>query len=54
LDESEQLSRPLNVALYQQRIQAWHPVLDPTWVICALLYLAIIFVPTGTNVPRRG
>jgi hypothetical protein len=48
LDESEQLNLPLDVALRQQRIQAWHPVLDPVWVIFALFYLGVIFVPTGT------
>jgi hypothetical protein len=48
LDESEQLNLPLDVALRQQRIQAWHPVLDPVWVILALFYLGVIFVPTGT------
>jgi hypothetical protein len=47
LDESEQLNLPLDVALRQQRIQAWHPVLDPVWVIFALFYLGVIFVPTG-------
>jgi hypothetical protein len=48
LDESEQLNLPPDVALRQQRIQAWHPVLDPVWVIFALFYLGVIFVPTGT------
>jgi hypothetical protein len=47
LDESEQLNLPQDVALRQQRIQAWHPVLDPVWVIFALFYLGVIFVPTG-------
>jgi hypothetical protein len=48
LDEAEQTNRPLNTALNQQRIQAWHPVLDPVWVIFALFYLGVILVPTGT------
>jgi hypothetical protein len=48
LEESEQFNRPLDNALRQQRIEAWHPVLDPVWVIFALFYLGVIFVPTGT------
>ena len=47
LDESEQTERPRNVALLQQRIQAWHPILDPTWVVVALFYLGAILVPVG-------
>jgi hypothetical protein len=48
LDESEQTARPQDIALLQQRIQAWHPILDPKWVIAALFYLGAILVPVGT------
>jgi hypothetical protein len=48
LDISEQTNRPPDVALAQQRIQAWHPVLDPVWVIIGLFYLGVILVPVGT------
>jgi len=48
LDISEQTNRPLDDALHQQRVQAWHPILDPVWVIVALFYLGVILVPTGT------
>jgi hypothetical protein len=47
LDESEQTNRPTDTAFSQQRIQAWHPILDPVWVIIALFYLGVIMVPTG-------
>jgi hypothetical protein len=47
LDECEQTMRPADVALHQQRIDAWHPILDPVWVIVALLYLGVIMVPVG-------
>lgn len=49
LDESEQTARPPDIALLQQRIQAWHPILDPKWVIAALFYLGAILVPVGTS-----
>jgi hypothetical protein len=48
LDESEQTLRPADVAINQQRVQAWHPILDPVWVIVALFYLGIILIPVGT------
>lgn len=47
VDISEQTERPADIALYQQRIPAWHPILDPVWVIIALFYLGIIMVPVG-------
>lgn len=48
LELSEQTNRPADVALAQQRIPAWHPILDPLWVIIALFYLGCILVPVGT------
>jgi hypothetical protein len=48
LELSEQTNRPPDVALAQQRIPAWHPILDPLWVIIALFYLGFILVPVGT------
>jgi hypothetical protein len=47
LDISEQTMRPLDVALFQQRVKAWSPILDPWWTIAALLYFGIILVPVG-------
>ncbi|CAB9497681.1 ALA-interacting subunit [Seminavis robusta] len=47
LSLSEQTNRPADVALNQQRIAAWHPILDPVWVIIALFYLGVIMVPVG-------
>jgi LEM3 (ligand-effect modulator 3) family / CDC50 family len=48
LDLAEQTNRPVDNALNQQRINAWHPILDPVWVIVALFYLGIILIPVGT------
>ena len=47
LSLSEQTNRPADVALHQQRIPAWYPILDPVWVIIALFYLGIIMIPVG-------
>lgn len=47
LDLAEQTQRPIDNALNQQRIDAWHPILDPVWVIVALFYLGIILIPVG-------
>ena len=48
LDISEQTKRPLDLALRQQRIESWNPILDPVWVIGALCVLGLVFVPVGT------
>lgn len=42
------LDRPADVALRQQRLKDWKPILDPKWVIGALAVLAAIFIPVGT------
>ena len=47
LDISEQTQRPVDNAFNQQRIDAWHPILDPVFVIIGLFYLGVIMVPTG-------
>lgn len=47
-DESELKNRPADVAVQQQRIPAWHPILDPEWMIYSFLILAIIMIPVGT------
>lgn len=47
LDISEQTNRPADTAFSQQRVQAWHPILDPVWAICGLFYIGLIMVPTG-------
>ena len=48
LDMDQQTMRPPDKALHQQRVNAWHPILDPVWVIIALFYLGVILVPVGT------
>ena len=47
LDISEQTQRPVDNAFNQQRVNAWHPILDPVFVIIGLFYLGVIMVPTG-------
>ena len=39
--------RPADVALKQQRMKSWQPLLDPKWVITCYLMIGIIFIPTG-------
>lgn len=43
-------NRPRDLALRQQRLKAWKPILDPKWVIAALLIIAAIFIPVGKSV----
>lgn len=50
LDIADQLNRPPDVAIQQQRIKAWHPILDPEWMIYGYLILAVILIPTGMYV----
>jgi hypothetical protein len=47
LEESEQTMRPNDVAFQQQRIYAWHPILDPEWIIYSFLAIAAIMIPVG-------
>ena len=49
-DEDVNLSRrPTDVALMQQRMKAWQPLLSPRWVIAAYLVIAVIFIPIGKS-----
>ena len=47
LDLADQTNRPDDTAVQQQRVQAWHPILDPEWVIYWFLIMALIFIPVG-------
>ena len=47
LDLADQTLRPKDVALQQQRVEAWHPILDPEWIIYSFLILAVILIPVG-------
>ncbi len=40
-------NEPADTALKQQRMKAWNPILDPVWVIAALIIIGAAFVPTG-------
>jgi hypothetical protein len=46
-DLADQVNRPADVALSQQRIAAWHPILDPEWMIYSFLIMAMILIPVG-------
>jgi hypothetical protein len=48
LDISEQKNRPEDSPINNQSINAWHPILDPNWVIFTYLILAAIMIPFGT------
>jgi len=39
--------RPKDSAVYQQRLNAWSPVLDPVYVIAAYFILGVCFIPAG-------
>jgi hypothetical protein len=47
-DLADELMRPKDVAVQQQRVLAWHPILDPNWVIYSFLILAVVMIPLGT------
>mmetsp|Transcript_45017 Transcript_45017/g.95797 ORF Transcript_45017/g.95797 Transcript_45017/m.95797 type:complete len:456 (-) Transcript_45017:264-1631(-) len=54
-DEPPQKShRPADVALKQQRMKSWQPVLDPKWVIACYLMIGIIFIPTGVVIRNKS
>lgn len=44
---SEQTNRPADTPIQTQTINAWHPILDPNWVIFTYLALAAIMIPFG-------
>mmetsp|Transcript_9732 Transcript_9732/g.20171 ORF Transcript_9732/g.20171 Transcript_9732/m.20171 type:complete len:103 (+) Transcript_9732:135-443(+) len=44
---SEQTNRPSDIPIQTQTINAWHPILDPNWVIFTYLALAAIMIPFG-------
>ena len=48
--ESEQLKRPLDTDLRQQRLPGWEPLLTPMWVVIILLCIGVAFLPTGVIV----
>ena len=46
-DTNAKTRRPKDVALTQQRMKSWQPLLDPKWIIITYLCIGIIFIPTG-------
>lgn len=51
---SEQINRPEDTPIQQQRINAWHPILDPNWVIVSYLIIAAIMIPFGYYAERES
>ncbi len=41
------LRRPDDVAIKQQRMKSWQPLLHPRYVIAAYFIIGIVFIPTG-------
>ncbi|KAG7355634.1 CDC50/LEM3 family protein [Nitzschia inconspicua] len=54
VDISEQVNRPADIAVQQQRIPAWHPILDPEWMIYSFLILAVIMIPLGYHMETES
>ncbi|KAL7506791.1 hypothetical protein ACHAXN_004432 [Cyclotella atomus] len=46
--------RPRDLALLQQRMKAWQPLLSPRWVIAAYLVIAAVFIPVGVVVRKNS
>lgn len=45
--QSPASNEPPDKAVFQQRMEAWHPILHPVWVIVTFVLLGAAFVPTG-------
>jgi len=54
LDLSKQTNRPSDIPITQQRINAWHPILDPNWMIVSYLIVAIIAIPFGYYLEKES
>ena len=48
-DSGKVTRRPDNVAIKQQRMKSWQPLLDPKWVIGVYLLIGAAFIPTGES-----
>ncbi|KAL7542806.1 hypothetical protein ACHAXR_012113 [Thalassiosira sp. AJA248-18] len=46
--------RPADVALKQQRMKSWQPILDPKYVIATYLLIGLIFIPTGIVIRKKN
>ena len=54
LDITDQKNRPEDTPINTQSINAWHPILDPNWVIVTYLILAAITIPFGTCIAKTA
>ncbi|KAL7486282.1 hypothetical protein ACHAW6_011875 [Cyclotella cf. meneghiniana] len=53
-DTMKQSRRPGDVALKQQRLKSWQPLLSPRWVIASYFAIALIFIPVGVLVRNKS
>jgi len=54
LDLVDQKNRPEDIPIHTQSINAWHPILDPNWVIVTYLILASIMIPFGYHLESES
>mmetsp|Transcript_27757 Transcript_27757/g.31163 ORF Transcript_27757/g.31163 Transcript_27757/m.31163 type:complete len:447 (+) Transcript_27757:70-1410(+) len=54
IDISKQTNRPSDIPIQQQSINAWHPILDPNWMIISYLILAVIMIPFGYYLEKES
>ena len=48
----QKTQRPLDSAIRQQRMKGFAPILHPVWATAFLLFLGLIFIPTGSYLKR--
>jgi len=51
---NEQKNRPEGTPIQRQTMNAWHPILDPNWVIISYLILAAIMIPFGYYIEKES
>mmetsp|Transcript_23594 Transcript_23594/g.48843 ORF Transcript_23594/g.48843 Transcript_23594/m.48843 type:complete len:426 (-) Transcript_23594:259-1536(-) len=46
--------RPDDVAIKQQRMKSWQPLLNPRYVVAAYFIIGIVFIPTGLVIRNKS
>jgi hypothetical protein len=49
MDQKIETREPKDIAVFQQRMRAWTPILDPKWVIFVLFVIGAVCVPIGVQ-----
>jgi hypothetical protein len=49
MEQQTQSREPKDIAVFQQRMKAWTPILDPKWVILVLFVIGTVCVPIGVQ-----